>query len=279
MVESGIRRLQSLVDLTGAVPGEQAAGSAERSALLGSAYKRKAAVHAAAYLEPRGKLDDFKAMCTELEKSRREYETMASKLTDKIIRPYPTLNWLFLWSLTAQPQERQAYVLHAQRCAAAANAAFADDPEAYNSTMVPDAQLLIALLNDSLVDAAEGSAATLDALVAAYEEALATSFVTPKERDIVVKQIRKMALFHRAYEKHDKVSPPRSVGARIELLANRLNQVIPPEEEEAMRVDDISMEVATQVALPAPRKKRAAKKAKPVAKKATPSRKTARRKK
>jgi CHAT domain-containing protein/pimeloyl-ACP methyl ester carboxylesterase len=284
MVASGIQRLENLVRLTGGVvPGDEPtataraerAGSAERSALLGSAYKRKAAVHAIAYLEPQGKLAEFEAMRDALQRSTASYEAMASKLEDKIIRPYPTLNWLFLWSLTAQPKERRAYLAHVQRCAAAANAAFADDPEAYNSTMVPDAQLLTALLNDSLVDAAEGSAATLDALVNAYEEALATSFVTPKERDTVVKQIRKMALFHRAYEKRNKVKPARSVGARIEMLASRLNLVTPPEEE-TVRVDDIAMDVATQVAVPPVPRKRTAK-AKPAAKKATPSKKTARR--
>lgn len=276
-VACGIQRLESLVSLTGVAPEAQQASSAERSALLGSAYKRKAAVHAMAYLEPKGRLSDFEAMRRALQKSSAKYKTMASKLEDEIIRPYPTLNWLFLWSLTAQPQERRAYLAHVQRCAEAANAAFADDPEAYNSTMVPDAQLLTALLNDSLVDAAEDSTATLDALVNAYEEALATSFVTPKERDTVVKQIRKMALFHRAYEKRDKVPPARSVGARIETLANRLDLVRPPDAQ-TVPVDDIALDLATQVTPPAPRRKPGAK-AKPSAKKATPPRKTARRKK
>ena len=189
---------------------------------------------------------------------------MASKLEDKIIRPYPTLNWLFLWSLTAQPKERAAYLAHVQRCAEAANQAFVDDPEAYNSTMVPDAALLTALLNDSLTAAENESAATLDKLVSEYQDALESSLVTPKERDNVVRQIRKMAMFHRAYEKHGKVLPAKSVGRRIELLANRLSAAVLPEDA-ATRVDETSMEVATQVvgdptAKPARRKRAAAKK-------------------
>jgi hypothetical protein len=242
----------------GPAPDAGFAGSAERSALLGSAYKRKAAVHAQAYLGKSGKLADFQAMRQALARSTASYEAMASKLEDKIIRPYPTLNWLFLWSLTAHPQERRAYLAHVQRCAAAANAAFADDPEAYNSTMVPDAALLTALLNDSLIDAAQDSRATLDALVAAYEDALETSLVTPKERDTVVKQIRKMALFHRAYEKHNKVPPAQSVGARIEMLANRLTLVMPTDEN-VPPPDETAMEVATQVSEPAKKKRRVSK--------------------
>ncbi|MFL5337981.1 MAG: tetratricopeptide repeat-containing protein, partial [Geminicoccaceae bacterium] len=266
MVAQGIARLESLVRLTGGVvpsdvgPSANAAlpGSAERSALLGSAYKRKAAVHAHAYLGKSGKLADFRAMRQALARSSAAYEAMASKLEDKIIRPYPTLNWLFLWSLTARAQDRKAYLAHVQRCAAAANAAFADDPEAYNSTMVPDAALLTALLNDSLIDAAQDSRATLDALVAAYEDALETSLVTPKERDTVVKQIRKMALFHRAYEKHNKVPPAQSVGARIEMLANRLTLLM-PSDDNAPPPDETSMEVAGRVSEPAKKKAAGAK--------------------
>jgi CHAT domain-containing protein/pimeloyl-ACP methyl ester carboxylesterase len=266
MVAQGIARLESLVRLTGGVvpsdvgPSANAAlpGSAERSPLLGSAYKRKAAVHAHAYLGKSGKLADFRAMRQALARSSAAYEAMASKLEDKIIRPYPTLNWLFLWSLTARAQDRKAYLAHVQRCAAAANAAFADDPEAYNSTMVPDAALLTALLNDSLIDAAQDSRATLDALVAAYEDALETSLVTPKERDTVVKQIRKMALFHRAYEKHNKVPPAQSVGARIEMLANRLTLLM-PSDDNAPPPDETSMEVAGRVSEPAKKKAAGAK--------------------
>jgi hypothetical protein len=261
IVAQGISRLESLVRLTGGfVPGDAASpdneilanagtdhqGSAERSALLGSAYKRKAAVHAGAYLAAGGRLGDFEAMRDALDRSSASYFAMASKLEDKLIRPYQTLNWLFLWSLTANPRERVAYLAHVQRCAAAANAAFADDPEAYNSTMVPDAALLTALLNDSLMAASKDSDTTLDSLVASYEDALETAVVTPKERDTVVKQIRKMALFHRAYEKHKRVPVDNSVGARIEVLANRLSALSPPDDE-GVRVDEMAMEVATQV--------------------------------
>jgi CHAT domain-containing protein len=215
-VAQGIARLTQLVEMTGGA-------NAERAGLLGSAWKRKAAVHARAYLAS-ARQTEFNRMADALEQSSRAYQAMASTLEDKEVRPYQTLNWLFLWSLTAQAEQRMAYVVQAQRCAAAANAAFADDPEAYNSTMVADAALVTALLNDSLRAAVSGSDAALDGLVAGYEDALQSAVVTPKERDSVVRQIRLMALFHRAYEKAREAKAAESVGDRLDLLAARLSE-------------------------------------------------------
>jgi len=228
----GIERLENLIRLTGGTlpdalgkeqpPPPPGSAAASRAGLLGSAWKRKAGVHARAYLRS-GKAAEFTQMQQALERSTASYRVMASQLGDKDIRPYQTLNWLFLWSLTAQAQERLAYLPHVQRCAAAANAAFIEDPDAYNSTMVADAALLAALLNDSLLAAATDGDGALEGLVSGYEDALQTAFVTPKERDSVVKQILLMALFHRAYEKHRRAGVIGSTGARLELLAQRLS--------------------------------------------------------
>jgi CHAT domain-containing protein len=231
LVARGIRRLEDLVRLTGgsladspdagaAMPAQDSAAAA-RAGLLGSVWKRKAGVHARAYLQ-HAKATEFAHMQDALAHSAASYRAMAGALDAKEILPYPTLNWLFLWSLTAQAAERLAYLPHVQRCAAAANAAFIEDPDTYNSTMVADATLVAALLDDSL-KAAAGSDAALDSLVNGYEDALQTALVTPKERDSVVKQIRLMALFHRAYEKRRRVPSAESIGARLDRLADRLS--------------------------------------------------------
>ncbi len=231
MVAHGIDRLTRLVHLTGAalpagkgMSGDRAAASThiERAGLLGSAWKRKAAVHAKAYLET-GAYAEFADMTDALDHSSRAYEAMASKLGDTELRPYPTLNWLFLWSLTAALEDRKPYVSHAQRCAAAANAAFAEEADAYNSIMFADAALVAALLDDSLAAAVSGSGAALEGLVSGYEDALDIAVVTPRKRDSVVKQIRLMALFHHAYEKARGTRPGESVGDRLELLADHLS--------------------------------------------------------
>lgn len=228
MVAQGIARLTQLVQLTGgSLPHEDIAAAAgvvngERLALMGSAWKRKAGVHARAYLRG-GKAAEFNLMRDALAHGTACYAAMASKLDDKTIRPYQTLNWLFLWSLTAKARERLAYLSQAQRCAAAANVAYTDDPDGYNASMVADAALVGALLDDSLAAAAAGNDAALQGLVAGYQDALRTAMVTPKERDTVVKQIRFMALFHRAYEKRRGLKGRAGVGARLELLADRLS--------------------------------------------------------
>lgn len=224
LVASGIRRLEGLVRLTGGTVFDDASEaqplSTERASLLGSAWKRKAGVHAKNYLAS-GKAGEFEAMRDALARSAAHYKALASALGAPTVEPYPTLNWLFLWSLTALAPERAAYLPHVERCAAAANEVFTDDPDAYNATMVSDARLLTALLSDSL-GAAQGSDAEVDVIAQAYEDALQTALVTPKERDSVVKQIRLMALFHLAYEKRRRVGEGRSVGLRLERLAARL---------------------------------------------------------
>ena len=229
MAARGIERLTQLVRLTSeplpaGMASDRAAATThtERAGLLGSAWKRKAAVHARAYLE-RGADDDFAAMADALDHSTRAYEAMASKLGDKELRPYPTLNWLFLWSLTAALEDRKAYVTHAQRCAAAANAAYAEEADAYNALMYADAGLVAALLDDSLAAAVTASNAALDSLVCGYEDALDSTILTPRERDSAVRQIRLMALFHHAYEKARTAPATESVGDRLDHLADRLS--------------------------------------------------------
>ena len=233
LVAQGIARLEHLIRLTDGTlpdsPAEDAArlepgsASADRAGLLGSAWKRKAGVHARAFLAG-GRATEFSRMQDALAHSSASYRAMASLLGDKDIHPYQTLNWLFLWSLTAASKDRLAYLPHVQRCAAAANAAFVEDPDTYNSTMVSDAALVTALLDNSLTAAAASSDAALDSLAGAYEDALQTAQVTPKERDSVVEQIRLMALFHRAYEKHRRLGAAKSVGVRLALLADRLSK-------------------------------------------------------
>jgi CHAT domain-containing protein len=239
LVAQGIERLTQLVRLTsGPLPtgmasdGAAAVTRTERAGLLGSAWKRKASVHARAYLE-RGSDADFAAMADALTHSARAYEAMASKLGDKAVRPYPTLNWLFLWSLTATPEDRKPYVAHAQRCASVANAAYADEADPYNALMYADAALVAALLDDSLAVAVTGGDAALERLVSGYEDALDTTLVTPRERDSAVRQIRLMALFHHAHEKARSAPVGVSVGDQLAQLADRLSVASGPHAQAA----------------------------------------------
>ncbi len=225
VAERAITRLEQLVALTGAMQPGAPAGSGktlspERAGLLGSAHKRKAAVHARAYLA--GNAAEFKPMQQALTRSAEAYGSMAGKLGAQSVLPYPTLNWLFLWSLTAEAELRIAHVPLAQRCAACANAAFGDTPEAWNATMVADASLLVALLNESLVQGGTAGDATVEEIARAYEDCLHGTLITPKERDSVVRQIALMGLFFRAYEKAAGNTAEPTTGSRMQALAQRL---------------------------------------------------------
>ncbi|HMC15049.1 MAG TPA: CHAT domain-containing protein, partial [Albitalea sp.] len=226
VVGGAITRLTQLLHLTDDPTDAEGIPTAdanpERAGLLGSAWKRKAAVHARAYLKDSSP-DELALMTDALQHSVASYHAMASQLGAKEVRPYQTLNWLFLWSIRADSSERLAYVPHVQRCAAAANAEFSEDPMAFNSTMVADATLVVALLDGSL--AAQGSAGdpALARIAAAYEDALQGALVTPRERDLVLQQIQFMALFHQAYEKATGTASDASLGTRLEALSQRLS--------------------------------------------------------
>ena len=231
-----ITRLEHLVALSGAVlPGGLVAGgknlSPERAGLLGSAHKRQAAVHASAYLA--GNDAEFKPMLAALARSAEAYGSMAAKLGAQSVRPYPTLNWLFLWSLTADAAQRIAHVPLAQSCAASANAAFGDSPEAWNATMVADSSLVVALLNENLSQPGAAGDAAVEQIAFAYEDCLHGALITPKERDAVMRQIAMMGLFYSAHEKAAGVQGP-SAGARLQALAQRLTPLdawVPPDSD------------------------------------------------
>ena len=219
-----IGRLEQLVGLTGASLPVAAAAldtlpSPDRAGLLGSAYKRKAAIHALAYLA--GDAAQFDAMQKELVRSADAYGSMATQLGAQIVRPYHTLNWLFLWSLTADMAQRSAHLPLARGCAASANAAFVDSPEAWNATMVAEAALVAALLNQALDAGGAAGDAAVDELARAYEDCLHGALITPKERDAVMRQIALMSLFYLAHEKAAGVAGP-ATGARLHALAQRL---------------------------------------------------------
>ncbi|HJW11260.1 MAG TPA: CHAT domain-containing protein, partial [Albitalea sp.] len=161
LVGKAIQQIEQLLRVT--------ATTVERAGLLGGAWKRKAAVHARAFLA--GHPAELARMRDALDHSIAAYGRVASALDAKEVLPYPTLNWLFLWSISAAPEQRSGYLMLAQRCAAAANAAYADDPDAWNSTMVAEAALVTALLDGSLAAPAPHGDATLEVLAAGYADA------------------------------------------------------------------------------------------------------------
>ncbi len=248
MAARAIERLEQLVALSGAAryacdDVEALQLNPRRAGRLGSAYKRKAAVHARAYLG--GNAAAFADMVAALASSAKDYQSHAGTLSSTKPLPYNTLNYLFLWSLTASTAEAQAQVGLAKRCADVANAEFREDRDVWNATMVPDAYLLSALLDQSWKQPGSAGDAVLEAVALRYEECFNSTLTTPRERDAVVRQIDLMGLFYAAYELHNAArvkgaaaaggpatsnanatttaSTTASVAKRLQALAQRLS--------------------------------------------------------
>ena len=237
MAARAIDRLQNLVALSGATLTRSAdhADALElnhrRASRLGSAYKRKAALHARAYLS--GDASAFTDMLDTLAQSASAYQSHAGTLAEPSVLAYPTLNFLFLWSLTASVAEAQAQAALALQCAASANDAFRKDTEVWNVTMVADAHLLAAVLDQSLKQSGALGDAVLDTVAQRYEDCLSSTFTTPRVRDAVVRQIDLMRLFYEAHEHNtsrlasaDTVAAPAPAPAPAEGLSQRLRALV-----------------------------------------------------
>ncbi len=232
MAARAISRLQQLVALSGAALGrsdlpDDLELNHRRAGRLGSAYKRKAAVHARAYLG--GDASAFADMVEALALSAKAYQAHAGTLTEPSPLAYPTLNYLFLWSLTASASDAQAQVALAERCINSAVQAFREDTEAWNATMVADAHLLTAVLNGSLKQIGVAGEDAFEFVARQYEGCLNSTLTNPRQRDAVVRQIELMGLFHEAHEHQRLQAMPTpsaalsgSTAKRLHALAKRL---------------------------------------------------------
>jgi CHAT domain-containing protein/pimeloyl-ACP methyl ester carboxylesterase len=238
MAARAIDRLEQLVALSGAALMRSADHPDElelnhrRAGRLGSAYKRKAALHARAYLG--GDASAFADMVSTLALSARAYQSHAGTLAQPGVQPFPTLNFLFLWSLTASAVEAQAQAALALHCASSANDAFRKDTEVWNVTMVADAHLLAAVLDQSLKQVGVPGDAVLEAVAQRYEDCFSSTLTMPRVRDAVVRQIDLMSLFYEAHERQTvqqlagaggaaaTAAPTGSIAKRLRALVLRL---------------------------------------------------------
>jgi CHAT domain-containing protein/pimeloyl-ACP methyl ester carboxylesterase len=230
MAARAIDRLQQLVALSGAALMRSADHADElelnhrRAGRLGSAYKRKAALHARAYLG--GDASAFTDMANTLALSASAYQSHAGTLSQPSVLAYPTLNFLFLWSLTASVAEAQEQAALALQCASSANAAFRKDTEVWNVTMVADAHLLAAVLDQSLKQSGVSGDAVLAAVAQRYEDCFSSTLTTPRVRDAVVRQIDLMRLFYEAHEHQTAQLAGDSNGAPTGSISKRLRALV-----------------------------------------------------
>lgn len=176
LVADAIERLAALVRST-------AYAHPKRTSLLGSAWKRMAALHARRYLIDRVEaLEPCLAALVQAAQCYRSVSFNAGRL-----QPYPMLNALFL-SIILDDADPQA-ALHARECAKLANASFNDEPNGWNATMVAEAALVRALIEHT---------ADLSDVTLAFESAMANAQLSPKQRDTVLGHLAWLALMFAA---------------------------------------------------------------------------------
>ncbi|MBK7565727.1 MAG: CHAT domain-containing protein [Propionivibrio sp.] len=192
LIDSAIRRLNALVE---SVRGEGAPGSnAERAAMLGSAYKLKAA----ALLKMNKGWGDV-SPC--LDSAAKAYASGVQG--DPALKPYNTLNALPLaWLADSLAQPRKEAASLARQCGETSRKSFASSKNFWDAVMSVDAEMTAWLLGSALEDLdaeAESASKNSPALILQrrYEQAVRALPGSAREWDSVVKQWRLLAGFIR----------------------------------------------------------------------------------
>jgi len=218
LIDRAIARLTGLLDISAPMTDPRAAArksgsadarraNAERWSLLGSAWKRKAAVLAR---------DDTGRMLEALRASRDAYANGEGATSDIGFKPYAMLNRLQLdgilepstGGLTAE--EVRARVRLAEECAKIARHDFSRSYDFWDAVMPADAQLAKVLLEKPIK-------APADTLVQAYHEAMEQVPKSGRELDSVVRQLRLLATFLRPSDA-DRAMVLDETAERLEVL-------------------------------------------------------------
>jgi len=205
-IQGAIQRLRRLNETL----GEQ---TVERSALLGSAYKRKAGEYARRLIEHVGSLPGGAAANTPAWTPvavQHEWDALRKALKNSIHHyrqapdPYPTLNRLVLAAAltSAEPDTRteqwtKSKLIKARRCKKRVEELFVADSSFWNSIMQAEALLAKYLLQGKLSEPGQAGDVARDSLVQEYKKALKRAPRAPREFDSMLQQL---VLLERFYE-------------------------------------------------------------------------------
>ncbi|HOL36275.1 MAG TPA: CHAT domain-containing protein [Rubrivivax sp.] len=234
LIELALTRLDRLEGMVGAGCAAQAVAplNVERSALRGSAFKRKAGVHARQALraaEPSALVRGaVQAMREALAASARAYAAAAGSPGAARFDPYLALNRLALEASNADAVETtaasdSAALELARQCRQRAQDDFARQPDAWNATMPADALLVAHLLDGRLGRDDEAGHAAFDAVQRAYDEALRCYPLTPVQIDSLVTQLELLSRFFDARHLDGGLAAHRLVADRLLELVQRID--------------------------------------------------------
>ena len=163
----------------------------ERASVIGSAYKRKAALFASRIMAGDTSAATVKTFNDSVRSSIVAYEIASGKSSDKRFNPYPALNWLSLKALEGGYAEGVAECV---ACAQKANERFKQAPDLWNAVMAAEAYLVESLCRDALSQDDAASEATFARVCGHYTDALANIQCAPKDVDSIIQQLCLLAL-------------------------------------------------------------------------------------
>jgi hypothetical protein len=182
----------------------------ERSALLGSACKRRAHLHALRLLaaartgkaggrSPAQPQADTaaQAMRDALQEGARAYGRDEGRPGSAHFSSYLALNRLALAALTPWPSDhaRADAIELARRCRRDAELAYGCSPNLWDAVMQPEALLVEKLVDGSLGEAGDAGQAAADAIADVFAQALANVVVKPSQLDSLVSQLELLSRF------------------------------------------------------------------------------------
>jgi CHAT domain-containing protein/pimeloyl-ACP methyl ester carboxylesterase len=179
LADSAIARLWDLVNMTGATETAPAQANTERQSLLGSAWKRKAALMLAGG-------QGWQAVQPILKAARDAYANGEGSSEAAGFNPYGMINRLQLDALLGDKAPALASLV--ALCQAAARRRFVQDYEFFDGVMSVDAELVPWLYADAAVAGLEGMAAR-------YQDAVKDLSATAREFNSVVAQLCLLATF------------------------------------------------------------------------------------
>ena len=264
LIDGAIERLKTLDRLVGSA--ERPPFNPERSALLGSAYKRQANLYALRLLaqekvqrDPGAssarKVAVFKlaegaaeGLRRSLQASIAAYRRDECRAGTREFSAYLALNRLALEALTpwGSEAEKQAAIDLAHECRRHAAESFGRSASPWDAMMQPEALLVERLIEGSLAEEGEAARAALEELAAAYTEALANVTVKPSQLDSMLSQMELLSRFFDALGVADADPALGSVASRLLDLLQRIRPGRPP------RNDRPGLRPASRAREPAP---------------------------
>ena len=215
--------------------------NAERGAIRGSAYKRKASLYARRMLAGALNADGMKAADEAMRKalvaSVKAYQYAEGRPGDDRFDPYSTLNRLALDALTPwdTPADRDAAIALAQQCREAATVAYARSFDVWDAVMQPEALLVMRLISGSLGKPGDEGQAAFDEVERAYAVTMASVTIKPLQLDSVLSQMELFSRFYDAMWLTRRDAALLRVADRLLELARRLQPGGPQREDRPSR--------------------------------------------